>query len=227
VTLHSVSYDGGGDVRTRPGHGAHPARGALCLIPACRYLQAGLEALGQQQGRRVDVLADRGDLFRLFPLRYRLVVCDLSGELATVLDRLRLLGALLRLLSATPPAVVLLTRQPPAWLAGTLMQAAGYVTRRPDLWVVDDRAPLADLLPLTGGALPAGAVRLPLPAGAAPAAGLTPRELGVMVAMLNGETVRAQAARLGITVSTVHSHRHAGQRKLGMLRKRSQYEVPA
>ncbi|UJD87721.1 helix-turn-helix transcriptional regulator [Rahnella aquatilis] len=204
-----------------------PVCGTLCLIPACRYVQAGLEALGQQHGHRVDILAHRGDMLRLFPLNYRLVACDLSGGLAASLDRLALLGALLRLRSATPPAVVLITRLTPAWLYGTLMQAAGHMTDLPDLWVVDDRAPPGDLVPLTAGTVPAGCQRLLPHAGSPHAPGLTPRELSVMVAMLGGETVRAQAARLGITVSTVHSHRHAGQRKLGMLRKRSQYEVPA
>lgn len=227
MTLHSFLYDDGGDVRARPGQGADPVCGTLCLIPACGFVQAGLEALGRQAGHRVDVLAHRGDMLRLFPLNYRRVACDLSGELATVLDRLALLAMLLRLRTAAPPAVVLLTRQPPAWLYGTLLQLMGHMTVLPDLWLMDDRAPVADLTTLVSGGLPAGRRPLPLPAGGALATGLTARELSVMVAMLNGETVRAQAARLGITVSTVHSHRHEGRRKLGMLRGRGPYEVLA
>lgn len=196
-------------------HGTDRERAGVCLIPACRYTQAGLERLAQAQGQAVYVLDREADVMLVPPLPFRQVICHFSGDLACHISQVALLGNYLLTHASTTP-VTLLTRKAMPWLYATLLHLTGRTASLQAICTLDARCPVDVLAALMEGARPATVRPLKGRESYTLASGLTRRELTVVRAVLGGERIRDMAQRTGLSVSVLHAQRHHGLRKLGL-----------
>lgn len=201
----------------RSGGTSNPAResAGVCLIPTCRYTQAGLERLGQELALAVHIIDREADVMLVPPVPFHQVVCHLGGGIAERVSRVALLGHYLLTYGDASPVVILIQEEVP-WLYGTLLHLAGRAESLRRVWTLDARCPVSGLVDLMQGRRPEATTPLKGRECDTRACGLTRREIAVVMAVLAGERIRDMARRTGLSVSVLHAQRFQGLRKLGL-----------
>lgn len=203
-------------LRTAAENGAE--QGLVCLIPSCSYARAGLTALAEETGVCIRELKGLPAELSGSAGTFRLLICHLDGDTASLVDGVSLLGHVLRVHHSTQP-VVILTRADVSWLYGTLLHLTGRAENLKSVWLLDACCPVSNLAWLMAGTLPGSARLLHAGASCSKATGLTRREMEVVRAVLRGERIGDMVRRTGLTKTVLYTLRAGGLRKLGMSRK--------
>lgn len=198
--------------------GSSSGRDEVCLIPSCSYARAGLEALADGAGTCVRELKQLSDVLPVYSGPFRLLICHLDGDIASLAGGVSLLGDVLRIHSSTQP-VVILTRAKMPWLYGTLLHLGGRAECLKSVWILDACCPVSHLVALMAGTLPDSARLLKGRASYALAEGLTRREMDVVQGVLRGERIGDMARRTGLAATVLYAQRAGGLRKLGLSRR--------